>query len=74
MYFNTGQRYNKGDDIYAKNGFLKWESTNKGWYTPTVEGFEQSNSSTSSKKFWTWAAFVSVIAIVCLILWYRYKK
>ncbi len=73
MYFNTGQRYDKGDDIYAKNGFLKWKST-KGWYTATLEGFEQSNSNTSSKTFWTWTAFISVIVIVCLILWYRYKK
>lgn len=73
MYFNTGKRYNKGDDIYAKNGFLKWEST-KGWYCPTVEGFEQQQG--SSKTFWAWVAFICVIAIVCLILWYQryYKK
>ena len=68
MYFNTGQRYNKGDDAYAKNGFVKWEST-KDWYKPTVEGFEFSGSQTN----WTWV--IAVIAIACLLfLWYRYKK
>jgi len=74
MYFNTGQRYNKGDDIYAKNGFLKWEST-KGWYSPTVEGFEQQQQG-SSKTFWTWVAFIFAFAIVCLAVWYQryYKK
>lgn len=71
MYFNTGQRYNKGDDIYAKNGFVKWEST-KGWYSPTVEGFEQQQGSTKT-ALWLWVAFMAV-AIACLILWYRYKK
>jgi hypothetical protein len=70
MYFNTGKRYNKGDDIYAKNGFVKWEST-KGWYSPVVEGFEQQSPKT---QFWPWVAFVFTIAIVSLILWYRYKK
>ena len=69
MYFNTGQRYNQGDDIYAKNGFVKWESTT-GWYTPTVEGFETAGS----KTFWLWTSFAAAIVIVCLILWYRYKK
>jgi hypothetical protein len=72
MYFNTGQRYNKGDDIYAKNGFLKWEST-KGWYSPAVEGFE-TQSSSSGGAFWKWAAFITVIVLICLILWHQYKK
>jgi hypothetical protein len=69
MYFNTGQRYNKGDDPYSKNGFLKWEST-KDWYKPTVEGFEFSVSKTN----WSWVIASAVIVGLLLFLWYRYKK